>query len=444
MTNWQKVKISQFLKERVGSFDPSDEAVKRLKRLDKIDFSGEIHLSEKASKTDMILIMPGDLVISGINVAKGALAVYHGNEPITATIHYSSYRFDEKHININYFKRFVKSQSFVQALKDQVKGGIKTEIKPKNFLPLEIQMPDIDSQTKIVSFFQRIENEMGALDQEIDKQAYFFKHLRQQILQEAIEGKLTEQWRKQNPELISGDNHASKLFEKIKTEKAQMIKEGKIEKEKPFTPITEEEKPFNIPEGWVWCRLGDIAFGFDYGSSTKSQKIGKVPVLRMGNLQNGTINWKDLVYTNDEKEISKYLLRSNDLLFNRTNSRELVGKTGLYNFTQKAIYAGYIIRFHMYGNFNPRFSNYIMNSTFHRKWCDAVKTDAIGQSNINATKLREYLFPLPPLIEQDAIVARVDKIIAMINKLELQVSERKDLSDKLMQAVLREAFDANG
>ena len=89
----KRVKISQFLKEREGRYDPGDEAVLGLKRLNKIDFSGEIHLSDKGSKTDMIIVEPGDLVISGINVSKGALAVYHGEEPITATIHYSSYMF---------------------------------------------------------------------------------------------------------------------------------------------------------------------------------------------------------------------------------------------------------------------------------------------------------------------------------------------------------------
>ena len=150
MGEWKSVKISQFLKEREGRYDPGDEAVQGLKRLNKIDFSGEIHLSGKGSKTDMIIVEPGDLVISGINVSKGALAVYRGDEPITATIHYSSYAFDERQIDIDYFKRFVRSQSFVQTLKDQVKGGIKIEIKPKHFLPLEIHLPDIESQKENV------------------------------------------------------------------------------------------------------------------------------------------------------------------------------------------------------------------------------------------------------------------------------------------------------
>ena len=441
MGEWQRVKISQFLEEREGRYDPGDEAVHSLKRLNKIDFSGEIHLSDKGSKTDMIIVEPGDIVISGINVSKGALAVYHGEEPITATIHYSSYVFDERQIDIDYFKRFVRSQSFVQALKDQVKGGIKTEIKPKHFLPLEIHLPDIESQKEIVSFFKRIENEMDDLCGEITHQQAFLKQLRKRILQEAIEGKLTTKWRDEHPGLIRGDNHASKLLEKIKAEKRTLTESAKYtKKDKPLTPITDIEKPFDLPDGWVWCRLGEVAQGFEYGSSTKSIKTGKVPVLRMGNLQNGVIVWENLVYTNDDGEIQQYLLKSEDLLFNRTNSRELVGKTALFDCEEKAIYAGYIVRFHMCGKISARFSNYIMNSIYHRKWCDEVKADALGQSNINATKLREFIFPLPPLAEQQAIVERVDKLMAMIDALEKQVSERKEQSEMLMQSVLQEAF----
>src|SRR3990167_4490746 len=310
MGEWKRVKISQFLKEREGRYDPDDKAVLGLKRLNKIDFSGEIHLSDKGSKTDMIIVEPGDLVISGINVSKGALAVYHGKEPITATIHYSSYVFDERQIDIDYFKRFVRSQSFVQALKDQVKGGIKTEIKPKHFLPLEIHLPDIESQKEIVSFFKRIENEMGDLSGEITHQQSFLKQLRQRILQDAIEGKLTAKWREQNPELISGDNHALKLLEKIKAEKERLIKEGntstklsaRIKKDasraqsrsKPLAPITDDEKPFDLPDGWVWCRLGEICDFITKGTTPPTHELknnGDIPYLKVYNIVDQKIDF---------------------------------------------------------------------------------------------------------------------------------------------------------
>ncbi|MBN1931834.1 MAG: restriction endonuclease subunit S [Desulfobacterales bacterium] len=320
------------------------------------------------------------------------------------------------------------------------RGGVRNALRYDDLCKIDVPKIDYKEQIVLVNKIQKARTTISAFNSSVDDQLSLLKKLRQQILQEAVEGKLTEDWRKKNPKLISGDNHASKLLEKIKAEKEQLIKEGKIKKDKPLQPITDTKKPFDLPEGWVWCRLGDVAFGFEYGSSAKSSKEGKIPVLRMGNIQNGRIEWEDLVYSSNASEIKKHLLKCNDLLFNRTNSRELVGKTALYESDEKTIYAGYIVRFHMHGNIMPQYTNFIMNSSFHRSWCNEVKADALGQSNINATKLRDYRYPLAPIAEQQNIVERVDKLMIMIDELEKQVTERKDKSERLMQSVLREAF----
>src|SRR5690606_37852769 len=107
-----KVKMGEFLINRESRFKPKDKAIAGLKRIDKIDFSGTIYLSNKPSNTDMIIVKKGDLVISGINVEKGAMSVYQGKEDVTATIHYSSYSFDEKKIDIEFLKMFLKSPEF--------------------------------------------------------------------------------------------------------------------------------------------------------------------------------------------------------------------------------------------------------------------------------------------------------------------------------------------
>lgn len=384
----------------------------------------------------MILIRPGDLVISGINVSKGAMGIYHGDEDVTATIHYSSYTFDKSIIDVEYFKRFLKSPEFIRLLKEQVKGGIKTEIKPKHILPLEIELPDINKQQEIAKYFEGIETEAAELKQELTHQQTLLKKLRQQILQEAIQGQLTADWRAEHPDV----EPAAELLTRIQAEKAQLIKDKKIRKQKPLPPIREDEKPFELPEGWVWCRLGEATYGFQYGTSSKSLKAGKIPVLRMGNIQNGSIVWNDLVYSNNEAEIDKFDLVQGDLLFNRTNSRELVGKTGMFRGERKSIFAGYLVRFHMAGNIVADYANIVMNSLLHAKWCDEVKTDAIGQSNINATKLSNFRFPLPPLQEQKTIVTKVEKLFTICDQLETQITNNQTHAEQLMRAVLREAF----
>ena len=244
MGEWKKVRIGQFLTERQGRYKPDDNAIATYKRLDKIDFSGTVHISEKPSKTDMIVVQPGDLVISGINVAKGAIAVYQGMEPVTATIHYSSYIFDDSAIDLEYFKYFVKSPAFIETLKKQVKGGIKTEIKPKVFLPLEISLPDLPTQKQIVKKISVNLKRVNKLAKEIETQKRYAKQLHQNILQDAIEGKLTADWRKEHPvQKGNPDYDAEALFELIQ-------KERKVDKKrKKLPPILDAEKPFELPTG---------------------------------------------------------------------------------------------------------------------------------------------------------------------------------------------------
>lgn len=444
MINGKRVKIGQFLKEREGRYDPRDPTVKSLKRLNKIDFSGEIHLSDKGSKTNMIIVKPGDLVISGINVSKGALAVYHGDESITATIHYSSYIFDHGHINIEYFKRFVKSQSFIQILKDQVQGGIKTEIKPKHVLGLEIHLPDIDSQKEVVAFFSRIENEMSELSDEIGHQKVFLKKLRQQILQDAIEGKLTAGWRKANSKLINGDNHVSKLLEKIKTEKTKLLREGKIRQEKDISPVN-GDMPFSLPESWVWCRLGEIIYdpprngyspkAVSHETATKSLKLGATTY--------GVFDPKECKYVADEiPKDSVFWLEPGDILIQRSNSIDYVGVSATYTGQSKEfIYPDLMMKIRIVKPLSTKlFQLFLSTPEVRGYFRSKAKGAQQTMPKINQGVVNNTLIPVPPLSEQLVIVERVENLIAMVGEMEKQAAKRKDQSEMLMQSVLREAF----
>ena len=449
MGEWKRVKIGQFLKERGGRYDPGDETIQGLKRLNKIDFSGEIHLSDKWSKTDMIVVEPGDLVISGINVSKGAIAVYHGEDAITATIHYSSYIFDEHQIEIDYFKRFVRSQSFIQVLKDQVKGGIKTEIKPKHFLRLEIHLPDLESQKDTVSFFMRIENEMHDLSGEITHQQTFLTQLRQKIYQEAIEGKLTAEWRKQNPALISGDNHASKLLEKIRAEKGRLNKEKiKIKKDKQLPPIADAEMPFDLPDGWLWCRLGDIILHLPRNGYSPKEVARETSIksLKLGATTYGIFNPREFKYIADEiPEDSVFWLEPGDILIQRSNSLDYVGVSAIYTGKSKEfIFPDLMIKIKIMRPLAVNLIYIFLSSPLIR---DYFRSRAKGSQQtmpkINQGVVINTSIPIPPIDEQSAIVERVDRLMGMIDELEKHVTERKHQSEMLMQSVLREAVAGN-
>ena len=244
----------------------------------------------------------------------------------------------------------------------------------------------------------------------IKKQLMDTKKLRQKILDLAIHGKLVPQ--------NSNDEPASILLERIKAEKERLIKEGKIKRSKKSgssDTLHYENVPFEVPSSWVWCRLEDIVCELKYGTSEKSSSVGKIAVLRMGNITNvGTIDYSNLVYSSNDEDIEQYSLEKDDLLFNRTNSSEWVGKTAIYKEEQPAIYAGYLIRIRPL-LISSDYLNTVMNSGYYRDWCYDVKTDAVNQSNINAQKLSQLMIPIPPLKEQGRIVAEMDKWISLID-----------------------------
>lgn len=193
-----------------------------------------------------------------------------------------------------------------------------------------------------------------------------------------------------------------------------------------------------IPEDWAVSPLGRLVTSVEYGSSAKSSSKGSMPVLRMGNLQGGKIDWSDLVYTDDEREIAKYALCSGDVLFNRTNTIDLVGKTSIYRGEQPAIFAGYLIRLKAKRDLlDSRFLNYTLNTELAKKYSLKVLSIAVGQANINGQKLRTYPIPHPPTtVEQSAIATALSDVDALLSSLDAVIAKKRDIKQAAMQQLL--------
>jgi len=193
-----------------------------------------------------------------------------------------------------------------------------------------------------------------------------------------------------------------------------------------------------IPEEWKVTPLKKLISTVEYGSSAKSMQDGRIPVLRMGNLQDGKIDWRDLVFTSDEKEIAKYLLNPEDVLFNRTNTVDLVGKTSLYDVSRPAIFAGYLIRINTLKLLlNNRYLNYVLNTQFSKQYSQQVLSVAVSQANINGQKLKTYPIPIPPtLAEQQAIAAALSDADAWIESLESLIAKKRQIKQGAMQELL--------
>lgn len=192
---------------------------------------------------------------------------------------------------------------------------------------------------------------------------------------------------------------------------------------------------------WETKTIGDVCEKVEYGSSSKSKEVGKIAVLRMGNIQNGRFVWDKLVYSDDEEDNKQYLLKYNDVLFNRTNSPELVGKTAIYKGEMPAIFAGYLIRLHRKEKLlDADYLNYYLNSEMAMEYGKTVVISSVNQANINGTKLKGYPIPCSPLNEQQTIVQKLDALSAQTKKLEAIYQQHLNDLDELKKSVLQKAF----
>ena len=235
------------------------------------------------------------------------------------------------------------------------------------------------------------------------------KQIRQSILQYAVQGKLAEQ----NPQ----DEPASELLKRIKTEKEQLIKDGKIKKEKPLPPITQDEIPYDLPQGWQWCYLNNITTQIHYGYTASAIQSGDVKLVRITDIQDNQIKWDNVPYCDiSEGNKNKYLLQNNDILIARTGGT--IGKTYLVkNIMKQAVFASYLIRAIPSLHANSEYIKLFMDSPLY--W-EQLKNFSMGtgQPNVNGQSLNKLKIPLPPLAEQMRIVAKVEELMSLVINLE--------------------------
>lgn len=161
-----------------------------------------------------------------------------------------------------------------------------------------------------------------------------------------------------------------------------------------------------VPEHWVVSLIGDVIKQVQYGLSKRSQEKGAYPILGMNNLSEGRVKVNSLKYIDlSGTEFQKFRLNKGDLLFNRTNSYELVGKTSLFDLEGDFAFASYLVRVEVDSEFlTPEFLNYYLNDNFVQARLKLLATRGVSQSNISATKLKGFAVPIPPPPEQQEIV----------------------------------------
>ena len=194
-------------------------------------------------------------------------------------------------------------------------------------------------------------------------------------------------------------------------------------------------------DSWEKKSVVELCISLKYGTAKKSDASGNVVVLRMGNLQQGEIDWSDLAYSNDPDDIEKYKLYPGDVLFNRTNSAALVGKTAIYRGEHPAIYAGYLIKLdYNHDKIIGDYLNYALNTLDAKKYCNSVKTDGVNQSNINAKKIGAYSFNVPSIPEQEKIVSVIQKLLSKEQQAKEAAEAVLDQINLMKKSILARAF----
>ncbi|MFA7402699.1 MAG: restriction endonuclease subunit S [Pelobacteraceae bacterium] len=348
------------------------------------------------------------------------------------------------HLYLSHFKDTV--------LVPLMKGAANVSLSMKEIASVEIPVPPLDEQQSLIDLIFHIEDEHRELLSETNRQGTLLKQLRQAVLQDAVEGKLTTEWRKQHP-VVKGDPQydAVALLAQIKAEKMRLVKAGKIRLEKPLPPIDDNAKTLELPAGWVWCKIDELVRSLKddirtgpFGTSLQKQEHKKagIPVWGIESIdKKGAFTGKNKIFVTVEKaaELKSFAVAAKDIIISRSGT---VGELcrlpddvifGLISTNLMKISLDRTV-------VSPDYFCLLFKGT---KSIDVqLEVLCFGTTRLFLTQsiLTQLLFPLPTLGEQQAIVARVECLMATIDELENQRVETQNFASLLMQAVLREAF----
>ncbi len=437
--SWKKYKFGDFLKRSKITVDILDDVEYKRVTIKTKHQGVSVRDTEKGKKIGtkkQFILKSGQFILSKIDARYGAFGIAPVDvDGSIITGNFWAYDVDFSIINIDWFNQFTNSQDFYNVCERASSGITHRKYLNENFfLNYEIDLPSVEEQLIIVESFKSNKKILSNQSKELNHQLSFVKQLRQAFLREAIQGKLVPR----DP----NDEPAAVLLQKIKSEKEQLIKEKKIKKEKPLPPISEDEIPFEIPENWVWCRLGEISEKIGSGSTPKGSNysLEGFPFFRSQNVHDSGVNYDDIKYISAEvqKKMLGTQVISNDILLNITGGS--MGRCALVssdfeqgNVSQHVSIIRPILCDNSYIHkliLSPLFQHYIFSST-----------TGAGREGLPKYNLEQFVTPLPPIDEQHRIITKLDELMLLCDNLEASIKESKAQNEALLQQVLREALE---
>lgn len=333
--------------------------------------------------------------------------------------------------------RAVTADAFVDRVVAKARGISYPAVRANDILEERIPVPPSEEQARIVSTLDELMERLAEGVALVKGAEAGISVFRTSVLSSAVSGRLAI-----DASDDGDDGDASSLLSRVLETRAEAWRNAGMSRYAEPVPAAKPDS--RLPAGWTWASIDQLAIGVQYGSSAKAgSDVEGVPVLRMGNLVNGRINASDLKYLrHDHEEFPALLLRDGDLLFNRTNSPELVGKTAVFRgLPGQWSFASYLIRVRFATGVVPEYVSHYLNSAYGRRWVSESVSQQVGQANVNGTKLRGLTIPLPPTQTQRAIVHAVEQALsaseALGTTLRCALADRRHLERSLLQNALR-------
>lgn len=407
---------------------------------DGINRSKLLHVSpSKAEALAVYKLRAGDFLFSRMASVGRAGFVPAELEGALFNYHLMRLRLNDRAILPRFFYYFVRGAETVRRYLEEVsRGATRDGINTRLLLQMPVEVPPLVEQRRIVEKIDSVSSRSKRARGQLDHVPRLVEKYKQTILSVAFRGELTREWRKGKALAVSGDE-------------VEAARRAAWNNARSTEQVNGSYKPglagawypdIDLPIGWTWASLDQIAFLVQYGTSAKTNDDSNgVAVLRMGNIQEGKLALSSLKFLPKEhRELPGLLLRKGDVIFNRTNSAELVGKSAVYRgLPDGASFASYLIRVRCSGLLPELLSSYI-NSSIGRKWVASVVNQQVGQANVNGTKLRELGVPVMPMAEQREIARRIDRAFTWIDLLAAEAGRARKLVDRLDEAILAKAF----
>ena len=385
--------------------------------------------------SNYLLIEPNSFAYNPYRINVGSIGLTPPTVTGIVSPAYIVFQTDKEKLIPEVLLDFLKSDEGLRQINQLARGTVRKALRYDDLCEIDFPNLSLEKQEQLVRRKSKFDAKHEVLRLELAHQETLLAQLKQAILHEAVQGKLTADWRQENPDV----EPASQLLKRIRGEKQRLVAKKKIRKEKPLPPIAPEEIPFEIPEGWAWCRMLSISENIHYGL-TASADFSKqdIRLLRITDIQDGRVNWDSVPgCQGSPKKKENYSLRKGDILIARTGGT--VGKSFLVeDLDCKAVFASYLVRvIPIYNSISFYLKQYLGSPPYWNQLNDAT----IGaQPNVSGTKLKKLVVPLPPLAEQTVIVERVESLLASCRQLEAEIGHSCTQAENLLQAVLKEAF----